>query len=126
MEMVKQDFFEGVRLVDMNGVEELGVDGVAVAGFLVENGEVGMLENQEFVRVFDQVFGAAVAVTGITLVAKAPLVGDQDAKAAADRDTILMPAGGGSVEAMADSVATDGIGVSAQNFGYLGNIFAFS
>jgi hypothetical protein len=75
MEVVKQDFFQFIRVVDMDGVEELGVDGVALGFFFVVDGKFRVLEDEELVRVVDQPFGAAVVITRMALAAKASQVG---------------------------------------------------
>ena len=75
MEVVKQDFLQFTRGGDVDGVEKLGVDGVAVGFFFVVDGKFGVLEDEEFVRVVDQLFGAAVVITRMALAAKASQVG---------------------------------------------------
>ena len=60
---------------DVDGVEELAVDGVAVGFFFVVDGKFGVLEDEELVRVVDQLFGAAVVITRMALAAKASQVG---------------------------------------------------
>ena len=75
MEMVKQDFFQFTRGGDVDGVEELGVDGVAVGFFFVVDGKFGMLEDKELVGVVDQLFGAALVITRMALAAKASQIG---------------------------------------------------
>ena len=126
MEVVKKDFFQFVRGGDVDGVEELGVDGVAVGFFFVVDGKFGVLEDEELVGVFDQPFGAAVIIPRMTLAAKASQVGFYGTEAAAYGAGVGMLFSGRGVEAVAGGVGTQRSGIFVvEDFGNLREGFTF-